>query len=124
MSPKALNSETPREQVRQLGRKDKRDVERRRSLVATQLSTPEGRAFVWAELERHGIYDLLLEFSDAHAVGVFLGRRNAGLELLREVMSPDHADAFLLMQGEALQRRKGDAAEIDAILTMLHEGDD
>jgi hypothetical protein len=94
------------------GRKEKRRGLERFALVQTQLSTPHGRAFVWAELERHGIDDLVSGPPDL--VAMFLGKREAGIQLKAEIME-HHPDAFLVMQAEAMQRAKRDSAEVDAV---------
>jgi hypothetical protein len=111
--PRSLvrNTAEPK-QVEFGGRKEQRRARERVALVTTQLSTPAGRAFVWAELERHGIDDLVSGPPDL--VAMFLGKREAGIQLRAEIME-QHPDAFLLMQAEAMQRAKRDGAEIDAV---------
>lgn len=94
-------------------RKEQRKTRERFALVASQLSTAAGRAFVWAELERHGIDDLA-NGGSAEDVYRFLGKRDAGMALKIELMT-EHPDAFLLMQAEAMQRIKRDAVELEAV---------
>jgi hypothetical protein len=95
------------EQVKRAGRKTSDRVKERAHAMRVQLSTPEGRAFVWTELSRHGIYEDCA--GPIEIVARFLGRRSAGLELLAEVVR--HPKLFLLMQGEAMGRDEADAAE-------------
>lgn len=88
-------------QVKRGARKEKDRERRRRSLLRQQMSTPDGREFVWSELEAAGIFADCV--GGVEAVYGFLGRRRQGLELLVEVMT-HHAKEYLLMQGEAIAR--------------------
>lgn len=94
-------------------RVEKRRAARRSTLLRAQLATVEGREFVWGELERHGIYDLVTGAADA--VYPFLGRRQAGIELLQELMR-DHPTFYLQMQAEAVERVAREQREIAAII--------
>jgi hypothetical protein len=101
------------EQVRRAARRDRRRADDRADLVKAQLSTYEGRRFVWEELARHGLYEsITVQSSMIYALS---GRRDAGLELLAEVQQ--HADLFLLMQSEAIKRAERDDRETDAAHT-------
>lgn len=115
MSARSLvrNAADP-EQVQFARRKMARVEERRCNLVAQQLSTVYGREFVWAELERHGVHDLV--DGPSEKVFLFLGKRAAGIELLQELMR-DHPEAYLLMQQEALTRIARQGQELDAAHT-------
>lgn len=81
-------------------------------LLRTQLATYQGREFVWQELERHGIFDL--PRGTVEQTFEFLGKREAGIVLYEEI-SRGHADAFLLMQKEAIARAKREEDEIDGV---------
>lgn len=100
-----------RRQIAGAKRIEKRLRSARLGLLQLQLSTSAGREFVWAELERHGIHDTVSGPSEA--VFQFLGKRDAGIVLLRELMD-DHPDAFLMMQKEALSRAQQFARELAA----------
>ncbi len=102
------------EQVRTAGRRDRRVARERYDLVRAQLSTPLGRRFVWEELQRHHLFESITEQSSA--IYVKSGRRDAGLELLAEVMR-DFPDFYLQMQAEAIHRARRDDAETDAAHT-------
>lgn len=102
------------EQVRGAARRDKSDAERRRDLVEQQLSTPVGREFVWRELERHGIYDRIQ--GALEQVYLDLGQRNAGIDLMVEVMR-EHPEAYLLMHREAVERLTQRQRVLDAAHT-------
>lgn len=102
------------EHVKRAGRRARRVDERRFNLVAQQMATPEGREFVWQELERREIFHSVDAIgSDVMAVGMFLGKRETGLKLFVEIKGL-HADSYLLMQSEAIARAKRDAAEQQA----------
>lgn len=100
-------------------RKEQRRQRQRAALIATQLSTYAGREFVWAELERHGIDDLVLG-GPIDEVNRFLGKRNAGIELRTEIMT-QHPDRYLEMQREAMDRVRRDDDEVDAVHTQQEQ---
>lgn len=91
------------EQRNRAAKLDQRDADRRAERVSTVLSTPAGREFVWDELVRHDVYDRAGLIDSTVAQGLFLGRREAGIELLEELMT-QHGELFLLMQAEAIAR--------------------
>ncbi len=104
------------EQVQYATRKTKDRAKYRAQLVREQLSTPRGREFVWMELDRCGINDLI--DGDASSIYQFLGKRAVGIELYVEVQKMP--DLFLLMQKEALERvtraeREQDSAQTPPI---------
>lgn len=67
------------------------------------MSDPRGRRLVWGWLERAGIYQPTFT-TDALQSAFNEGGRNAGLQLLAQVM--DHAPAdFIRMQAEAQEPR-------------------
>lgn len=108
MSGDELQTNAADEQQLQFARrKAKREKARRRGLLKHQLSTAEGREFVWNELERHGIYEEIAGPVDV--VYPRLGRRSAGLQLLGAVM--EHPELYLQMQAEAMTRKKRDGDE-------------
>ncbi len=91
------------------GKRKERDRERRRrALLRQQLSTADGREFVWTELAAAGIFEDC--YGSIEAVSAFLGRRRRGLELLVELMT-FHAREYLLMQSEALSRDERERRE-------------
>lgn len=98
-------------QVTRAAQEERARVRRRRSLMRQQLSTPDGREFVWNQLQDAGIFEDCS--GPVEVVYAFLGRRRAGLKLLIEVMQ-SHSKEYLLMQGEAIARdkreREGNAA--------------
>lgn len=97
-------------QVAHARRKTKERKRRAYRLMRQQLSTPDGREFVWNELQEHGLY--ADAYGNAEAVFAFLGRRREGLRLLGEVMK--HPRLYLEMQREAFERDARDAAENEA----------
>jgi hypothetical protein len=113
--PRALvkNAADP-DQVAFGKRKERSRADHRLALVQTQLETYAGREFVWEELERHGIHDLVHGPRDV--MYAFLGKREAGIELLQELLT-QHADAFLVMQREALARATRSDREVEAAHT-------
>lgn len=115
MSDRAVvKNAADREQVKDGRRFEKRAAEHRAQLLAAQLSTYTGREFVWTELERHGLYESITRQSSE--IYVLSGRRDAGLELLAEIVR-DHGAAYLQMQTEAFHRAQRRDAEIDAAHT-------
>jgi hypothetical protein len=100
-------------QITRARRKVKDRRRREHALMAQQLSTYDGREFVWRELERHGIYREIGGTTDA--VFTALGRRSAGLELLADVMS--HPQQYLLMQNEAMVRAERESKDNQAART-------
>ncbi len=75
-----------------------REVEELRQI----LQTNGGRAFVWRQLSRCGIFKAPL--TDALETFRELGRRDIGLELLDEVFTSD-AEAFIVMMREDQMRK-------------------
>lgn len=113
MSGELQTNAADERQIQFARRKAKRDKNRKRSLLKHQLSSADGREFVWNELERHGIYEDIAGPVDI--VYARLGRRSAGLQLLGAVM--EHPELYLQMQAEAIARKKRDAEENDASRT-------
>lgn len=102
-----------RDQVRRADRRDRDRLERRHELMRRQLSTREGREFVWQELERHHLFEsITVQSSLIYAMS---GRRDAGLELFAEVL--EHSELYLLMQQEAILRARQDDRATDAAHT-------
>jgi hypothetical protein len=100
----------------QLGRAKRKVADRLRNrgaLVRQQMSTYEGRMFVWEELAAHGIYEDVS--GPVEVVYQFVGRRREGLRLLAEVTK--HPQFYLQMQSEAMaradrERRENQAARV------------
>lgn len=79
----------------------KRELQRdRRAAMRQQLSTPEGRRFVWELLLEGGLFEDIVGAPE-HVFRA-LGRRSAALKLYAE--ATEHSDLYLLMQGEAVRR--------------------
>lgn len=112
MEPRAevKNTADP-QQVKRAGRRVDRRADHRHTVLATQLNSYIGREFVWQELVRHGIDDLV--DGTLETICKFLGKREAGMELKVEVMQ-QHPVQFLQMQHEAIERMTREAAELDA----------
>ena len=110
--PLQTNAADP-EQVEHGARKAKRQQRRRTALMRQQLSTPDGREFVWELLRELGIYGDA--FGSPEVVYGFLGARRKGLKLLAEVMQ--HPERFLEMQAEAFDRDDRDGEENKAART-------
>ena len=108
--PVVVRNAADRDQVKRAARRDVRQQDARRALIEHQLSTAQGRAFVWGELERHHLFEsITVQSSMIYALS---GRRDAGLELLAEVER--FPELYLLMQTEAIQRAARDAREVEA----------
>ena len=115
MAPRSLtgNAADPK-QIAHAERRLARRAKQRFELVRKTLSTYEGRAFVWSELERHDIYDLVT--GPAETVYHFLGKREAGIELFLE-LKDEHPALYLEMWREALARIDRDNRETEAVQT-------
>ena len=102
-------------------RRERRREAERAALLAKQLSTVDGRAWVWGELERHGIDDLI----DGRPEEIYraLGKREAGIQLRVEIMTL-YPQRFLEMQAEAVQRATRQDAEVDAVQADADEKQD
>jgi hypothetical protein len=118
-SPRALQGNaSDLEQIQYAKRKETDAARIRAELVRRQLSTAEGRQFVWIELERAGVFDELSGPMDA--VYFANAERNPARRLLRELMEA-HPDAYLLMHAEAIARVKRIDLEIEAAQTSQAE---
>jgi hypothetical protein len=71
-----------------------------RAEIRQQLSTVEGRAFVWRLMWEGGVFEDIL--GTAEQVYRALGRRSAALKLYARCV--EHPDLYLQMQGEAVRR--------------------
>lgn len=113
MKPALTQNAADPAQVKFARRREQRHLEERRALVRHQLSTVEGRRFVWEELGRHGIFEsITVQSSMIYALS---GRRDAGLELLAEAQA--FPELYLAMQGEAMAREARDDRETAAVQT-------
>jgi hypothetical protein len=114
--PRALvgNAANP-EQVAFGTRREKSAADHRRALMATQLSTPEGREYVLTEqLEPLGVFDIhegSMEFVFAANAVSNEGRR------LWVRLATQHGDAFDLMLREGRARVTRSDREVDAAHT-------
>ncbi|KKK52794.1 hypothetical protein LCGC14_3101320, partial [marine sediment metagenome] len=75
--------------------------ERRAKEVREVLSTRGGRAFVWRILGKCGVYHSAPEGSEA--MSRFEGRRDVGIQVLKECLTSD-PKVYILMQQEAADR--------------------
>lgn len=89
------------EQVNRAGQLDASDGRQRFALLAQQLGTAAGRRFVYEEIQRARVFDVMRGTSEQ--MWLFLGQREVGLRLLNEVIE-EHPAAFLLMEHEAITR--------------------
>jgi hypothetical protein len=96
-SPAQARTAKAAEQRRELARAE---------LIRVQLSTPQGREFVWSMLGRCAIFEHIAGAIEDTYRG--LGRRDVGLELWGEVNQ--HPELFLLMQNEAIARAELEGA--------------
>lgn len=118
--PRALvgNAADPA-QVKHAGRASKRALADRATRIAGQLSTYEGRQFVWEELQAHHVFSPII--ADSPTIFVLAGAHNEGLRLYAECVQ--HADLFLLMQREGhLREIQQDRATDAAHTTAATEG--
>jgi hypothetical protein len=80
--------------------------------VRAVMSTPEGRRAVRRWLGLHGLYRSITAVESSALTYALSGRRDAGLEMLEDVVATD-GDLFLLMESEHRQddaRRAHEAA--------------
>lgn len=97
------NASAPR-QVRRAAREEK-DADRRAQLDARAvMRAPEGRRFVWWLLHKAGIHSSVLRDGEARAL-YWAGRQDMGHELQAHIIATD-ADAYLVMQQEAIEAQK------------------
>jgi hypothetical protein len=87
--------------------KTKRREQDDTALVREQLSSKQGREFVWKVLRMTGLYAHI--GGDVEAVYTAIGRRSLGIELLGEVNR--HPELYLQMQNEAIARAKRERDE-------------
>ena len=94
------NSADPEQVERRRNEAAQREL-RMRKVVADLMHTPEGRAWIWRELEGCHIYAVSFEPGiDAATVAFREGERNRGLALLAQVLA-SAPGFFLMMQREA-----------------------
>lgn len=74
----------------------------RREDVATVLSTPAGRRFVWAMLGKCGVFSLSYTRGDTHETAFNEGKRQVGNPIFAEIQS-EHPEAYALMASESAQ---------------------
>lgn len=113
--PLVTNASSPR-QAQRARRKIRDRAKTDQALMKQQLSTYEGRQFVWREIEKHGVYEDIVTESDA-LVRELLGRRREGLRLLVE------AGRFpeLTNQMTAEARARADADRREALAHALED---
>jgi hypothetical protein len=99
------------------GRTEAEDVRARHNAKAAALSSYAGHRDAWERLAGSPIFDrVMAPGSDLIAIGVFLGRREAGLDEYLTIRD-EHPDAFRLMHAEAAERLKQRKDEIAASKT-------
>lgn len=76
-----------------------RDANRKR-VLASLLSTPEGRDWVWGKLSDCSIFASTFVTGDPYASAFNEGRRSAGLSLLADLMRAA-PETYVAMQREA-----------------------
>lgn len=84
------------------------------ALMKHQLSTYEGRQFVWREINQHGVFEDIVTASDA-LVRELLGRRREGLRLLIEAGRWPELCNQMVTEGRAradMERREAMAAAL------------
>lgn len=117
-TPSLVRNAADVEQVTR-GARQVRDREaERHALLVAQLSTYQGRHFVWSLLEACGVDDLVEGSADQ--VQRFLGRREIGIALRRDVMTR-HPQAWLTMEAEAIDRQQRDGARLAALAAGREE---
>lgn len=92
--------------------KERREQERR-DLVRAQMSSPQGRAFVWGELARLGVHDYEAGPLPIESLAYYTGRRAGGGELAAEVRF-HHPDLYHVMMQEAAARGRHEEEAITA----------
>lgn len=115
-APPLVTDTTSPRQAERARRKTKDKLRNDVALMKHQLSTYEGRQFVWREIERHGVYEDIVSNSDGF-VREMLGRRREGLRLLVE--AGRHAELCNQMTTEA--RARSDAERREALAHALAE---
>lgn len=87
------------EQVERAERAAKRHEKAMRVVVATLLSTPDGRAWMWGHLVSGHIFEASFVAGDPHLTSFRDGERNAMLRLLGDVMRAA-PEQYMLMAKE------------------------
>lgn len=95
------------EQVRYAERKTKDRASRELQLWRAQLSTPDGREFIWSTLRHFGLFESGVGLS-ADALFALEGRRDVGRRWWSFITSRLPRE-FLTMQREAMDRDERDA---------------
>jgi hypothetical protein len=110
-TPPLVTDTTSTRQAERARRKTKDRIKTDHALMKHQLSTYEGRQFLWREIERHGVYEDIVTASDA-LMRELLGRRREGLRLL--VDAGRFPELCNQMVTEARQRSDFDRREAQA----------
>ena len=112
MSERAFQTNAAdRDQVRQAGRRVKREAVIEAMLCGVQMSTYHGRHFCWTLLERLGVFRSV--FVTSSEIYYRAGQQDAGHELMARLIEAD-VEAYALMETEARARKKRADAETDA----------
>lgn len=111
----AVRNAADPQQVKDAGRRDKRDVALFDDQLRAVLDTPAGRALLWAILRRSGLYTTVFH-RDPGVMAFNAGRQNFGQELLDAVIAADRR-LYLLMEREARERDSRDDAAVEAAHT-------
>lgn len=99
------------EDVKAAGRQERKIETRRRAQYKAVLATAEGRFVLWDLLCQTGMFES--SYSQSSAIYFNEGRRNVGLKLRADLELIDE-NAVEVMEREARNRRRADAAETDA----------
>lgn len=97
--PRAIDLSDPK-QVKEREAKAKLREDNRRRVLASLLSTPEGRDWMWAKLSDCNIFATTFIAGDAYASAFNEGRRSVGLALLADLMRAA-PETYVAMQREA-----------------------
>jgi hypothetical protein len=89
-----------------MSRESEKEQKRQRAAYADALkhvmSHPLGRAFVWSELDRTGLY-ASLQSNNSGLTSWMIGRRDFGLELLNDLKTHCFGE-YRVMEDEALAK--------------------
>lgn len=102
-------------QTRSAGRRETRDIQSRADLLRWQLSTQEGRRFVWEDLKRHRLFQRIPSLHEA-SIYEFVGQYNMAVDLWMDIKQ--HCpEALMQMQQEAYARERRQSHDTHAVHT-------
>ncbi len=105
-------------QVRHAARKEKQQRAREAADVRAVMATPEGRRFLWAWLEKLGVFRSI--WHPSALIHYNSGRQDAGHELLAQLTQADE-ELYLTMEREARTLARRDSNEAEAVRTPPSE---